>query len=192
MYLYILQTMDKKFKVGDIRFVMGLGNPGPEYQHTYHNAGLLFLQYLLQQSNLSSFRRRSGLYSRIILSPSGVSFIFPTTYMNQSGRAVSEIVAEEQTEHFLLVHDDSDLPLGEYQFAFGKRSAGHRGVTSVISAFHTSNFSRLRIGIRDKEARVRKKAEEIVLQLISSHKLLELEAVFQTIIQEHELFSLLS
>lgn len=101
--------------------------------------------------------------------------------MNESGRFVVNMVRKYniKPEKILIVHDDSDIESGKYKFSFGRGSAGHKGVESVINALKTKNFWRLRIGIRPKKV-LRKKAEEFVLKKITKKDL----AVFNKVLEE--------
>ncbi len=138
-----------------IRIVIALGNPGARYAHTYHNAGIVVLNGLKR-----------------ILQPSAprTHFLRSSVFMNESGSFVSRELARRKMTpgELLVVHDDSDLPLGSYKLSFGRGSAGHRGVASIIAALKTKSFWRLRIGIRPaaapgSAATVRKKAGSFVL-----------------------------
>src|SRR3990170_8614479 len=111
-------------------YIVGLGNPGPEYDSSPHNAGKLMA---------SLFQKKyEGNKAKIIL---------PTVFMNQSGKAVKGIPAK----WLILLHDDIDLPLGKFKIVFNRGSGGHKGVQSVIRALKTEKFVRARIGISPKK-----------------------------------------
>ncbi|MFH0712389.1 MAG: aminoacyl-tRNA hydrolase [Candidatus Jorgensenbacteria bacterium] len=179
--------MEAKFNSAKIRLIIGLGNPDKEYENTYHNAGFLFADYLKKQKPAMS------------VSKSDAS-------MNLSGAFVRKVLQKRgvKPEEFILVHDDSDLALGKYKIGFGRGSAGHKGVESVIKALRTKNFWRVRIGIRDAKPReilretTRKKADlprrplrprsearvkagDFVLNKISATNKKTLEAAFEEI-----------
>lgn len=148
--------MVQNFKLENIRIIVGLGNPGKRYESTYHNAGILFVEYL--KSNLSS---------------SGLKLATSESYMNKSGPFIKRITAKEgaRPSELLVAHDDSDIKLGEYKLSFGRNSAGHRGVKSVIENLGTRDFWRLRIGIRRERSGLlslirprREKAIDLVLK----------------------------
>ncbi|HXF44453.1 MAG TPA: aminoacyl-tRNA hydrolase [Candidatus Paceibacterota bacterium] len=171
--------MQEKFNPKEIELVIGLGNPGEEYENTYHNVGCLFVDYITE--NLPK--------------TANYKFIKSSVFMNESGKFVKKEVDSflKFTEliyrrgKILIVHDDSDLVLGQYKLSFGSGSAGHKGVESVINALGTKDFWRLRIGIRDAKPRetlrktTRKKAGEFVLQKISSANKKILEKVFEEV-----------
>lgn len=151
------------------RLIIGLGNPGKEYKKTYHNAGFLFIQYLMDKKPANSeFRIQNS------------ELLKSDVYMNESGKFVAKILKKHgvKPKEILIVHDDSDIELGKYKISFGRGSAGHRGVESIIKSFGTKNFWRLRIGIRKT---AKEKAGELVLKKISKKDWEILEKVFQTI-----------
>ena len=121
----------------DIRLIVALGNPGKAYDHTYHNAGFLFVDYLQELPAIPS------PLSKLTLRKTDV-------YMNQSGSSVKKMLEKSHIdpENLLIVHDDSDLPLGTYKIVFGRGSAGQKGVQDIMHMLTTKDFWRLRIGIR--------------------------------------------
>jgi len=153
--------------------IVGLGNPGSEYEYTYHNLGMLFLRGL-QTNFAASFKNHTSKIFRYAKIKSRI-FVEPLTFMNESGSAVQTALHyfKETPQHLLLVHDDSDLVLGSYKIDFGRGAAGHKGVGSVINALGTKNFFRLRIGIRPlaSEGKKREKASEFVLRKIKKEEL---------------------
>ena len=123
------------------RLIIGLGNPGKKYEKTYHNAGFLFIDYLTdsQQPNRP--------IAKLLKSD---------VFMNQSGNFVKTAFkkfavksGKIKPEELLIAHDDSDIELGKYKISFGRSSAGHKGVESIIKGLKTKNFWRLRIGVRE-------------------------------------------
>lgn len=152
-----------EFKGSRVRVILGIGNPGEEYEHTYHNAGLLFVQFLFRSVPKGSFKEYEGANVSLYTRPRAFSLALSRVYMNQSGGAAREALrlAKASPEELTLVHDDTDIPLGSYKFAFGRGSAGHHGVQSVASSLRTKDFWRLRIGVRGAP---KVKAEDIVLR----------------------------
>ncbi len=146
------------------KYLIGLGNPGPEYNGTYHNVGFLFIDAL--SPHFTERATRTPAFS--FLKEGGVTFVKPETFMNDSGKAIKKIVEHFKckTDDLLLIHDDSDLEVGTYKFSFGRGAAGHRGVLSVMRGLKTEKFWRLRIGIRTP-SRTRVKAIDIVLSKIT-------------------------
>lgn len=112
--------------------IVGLGNPGPEYERTRHNAGRIIVGVL---------EKTHGL-------PQKTKVIVPTTFMNQSGKAVTPYIQSKKAAHSLVVvHDDLDLPLGVVRVSYARGSGGHNGVKSVARAVKTEEFIRIRIGV---------------------------------------------
>ncbi len=110
--------------------LVGLGNPGKEYEHPRHNVGREFLLACVDDL------------------PKKATVITPDTFMNKSGGAVKPQVASvKAAEQLVVLHDDLDLPLGTVKISFGRGSAGHKGVESVERAVKTKNYVRFRIGI---------------------------------------------
>ena len=157
-----------------VKIIIGLGNPDKEYANTYHNAGALFIDYLLENrkskiENQSASRRtkfKNGKYLNY-LKNNEIILIKPKTFMNESGKAVLEAKKyfKAKPEEILIVHDDSDIEIGKYKISFDRGSAGHNGVESIIKSLKTKNFWRLRIGIRPQKSK--QKAEKFVLKKIS-------------------------
>jgi PTH1 family peptidyl-tRNA hydrolase len=145
----------------------GLGNPVDEYGNTYHNIGAKMLFFLsgTDPENFITPSRKHFAY----VQKGSVVFARNKTYMNESGVAARELLAYFKRSHANLVvlHDDSDMTVGTYKLSFNQRSAGHHGIDSIIAGLGTSEFWRLKIGIRPAEEVVRKKAEEFVLKKIS-------------------------
>lgn len=140
--------------------IVGLGNPGKKYERTRHNIGSRIIDELES------------------LSLENVVLAKPTTFMNESGRAVKKLISKLkcQMSNLWVIHDDIDLSLGEIKISKNRGSAGHKGVQSIINALGTKNFNRIRIGIcpaKGKPAAVEKfvlqnftKPEEKILQTV--------------------------
>ncbi len=142
------------------KLIVGLGNPGKEYVNTYHNAGFIALNFLTGDGRY----KKHGLFEYV---KSGVVvFVKPLTYMNESGAAVSQALRffKKEAGDLLIIHDDTDIPLGERRLSCNRGSAGHNGVKSIIESLGTKEFCRLRIGIRLPEHNG--KAGEVVLRKI--------------------------
>jgi PTH1 family peptidyl-tRNA hydrolase len=128
------------------RFLLaGLGNPGPAYQDTRHNAGFMVLDRLAGEEGLSWRSRDEAAWADW---REGY-LLKPLTMMNLSGKAVAPVVRKKGLEasQILVVYDDLDLPLGKIRIRPGGSSGGHRGVASIIEHLGTADFPRLKIGI---------------------------------------------
>lgn len=152
--------------------VVGLGNPGKEYEQTRHNAGRMVLDALQNAHGFSAWESHkafSALVSSGVVEGKPVTLFFPETYMNNSGKAVKKALRETAEEvSVIVVYDDIDLPLGTLKISHGRGSGGHHGVDSVIAELGTKAFTRLRIGIAPQfEGVVRKpKGEDAVLSFL--------------------------
>lgn len=157
----------------EIKLVVGLGNPGEEYMNTYHNLGHLFVDYLKSDPKLRVYPNLQKT----------------NVYMNESGRYIKAALKKYglRPEEILVVHDDSDILLGNFKLSFGRGSAGHEGVESIIKSLKTNTFYRLRMGIRpppkaDLPAKAqRAKAGQLVLKKISPTDRRKLDKLFRTV-----------
>ncbi len=135
-----------------IRLIVGLGNPGSEYEQTRHNAGQDLVEQLASalSASLSSTPKFFGLSTLARTANTDIRLLVPTTFMNRSGQAVATLsrfykIAPEQ---ILVVHDELDLQPGVARLKVGGGHGGHNGLRDIISALgNNKNFTRLRIGI---------------------------------------------
>ncbi|MHB1316800.1 MAG: aminoacyl-tRNA hydrolase [Minisyncoccota bacterium] len=138
--------------------IVGLGNPGKEYENTRHNAGVMVLEQIRQKWDFPNWTKDSmsnSLMSRGILDIRQVTFMFPQTFMNLSGTAVRHFVDEEVSQKFVVIYDDLDIPLGQIKMSFDRSSGGHNGVQSIIDTLGSGEFVRIRIGIGNIEGDIR-------------------------------------
>lgn len=130
-----------------------LGNPGPEYERTRHNAGRVVLREVMRRLNLPNLinsSRWGGRISEGSIGGNDVTVFYPDTYMNESGKALKRVLSEEDVQKLIVVYDEVDLPLGEFKVSHGGRDAGHNGLKSIIASLGTKDFTRVRIGIAPK------------------------------------------
>ena len=134
-----------------LKLIVGLGNPGPEHTDTRHNAGFWFLDRLADKFGVAfaSDNKFFGLQAKFQYGVNQVRLFKPTTYMNDSGRAVQAVSSyfHIPAEEILVVHDEIDLEPGTVRFKRGGGHAGHNGVRDIISMIGSSDFNRLRIGV---------------------------------------------
>jgi peptidyl-tRNA hydrolase, PTH1 family len=129
------------------RLIVGLGNPGPEYEDTRHNVGFWFVERLARELKvpLAAQGKFFGVVGRV-----GETWLLcPTTYMNRSGQSVAALarfykIAPDET---LVIHDELDLPPGGIRLKLGGGNAGHNGLKDISAHFATPDFWRLRLGI---------------------------------------------
>lgn len=134
-----------------IQLIVGLGNPGGEYQHTRHNAGTDWVEHLAEQqgARLASTPKFHGNSTRLLIQHQEVRLLVPTTYMNLSGQAVAALAQfyKIPPEAILVVHDELDLPAGTARLKQSGGHGGHNGLRSIMACLGSPHFARLRIGI---------------------------------------------
>ncbi len=134
-----------------IDLVIGLANPGKEYTATRHNAGAWWIESLLQTLNESmNFEAKFfGKIANLTIQSHKLKAFIPTTYMNESGKAVAKVsnFYKVNPKNILIVHDDLDLTPGKIKLKVGGGHGGHNGLRNIISTLGTKDFKRLRIGI---------------------------------------------
>ncbi|MDF0752166.1 aminoacyl-tRNA hydrolase [Marinobacter sp. 71-i] len=137
--------------------IVGLGNPGSEYENTPHNVGYRFLDHIAARANVSWVSYPEGLGCNVDIAEKTVCLFKPAVKMNNSGPPTLQFLNRNGTviNNFLVVHDEMDLTLSQAKFKQGGGDAGHRGLKSIIAALGSHDFKRLRIGVRradDKKA----------------------------------------
>ncbi|MBT3346975.1 MAG: aminoacyl-tRNA hydrolase [Thiotrichales bacterium] len=134
----------------EISLIVGLGNPGPQYEPTRHNAGFWFLDYIVERyaAKFSIESKFHGHLSSITVAGKKVWLLKPTTFMNRSGQAVAAVASYYKiaVDNILVAHDELDLAPGQLKLKQGGGHAGHNGLRDIISHLG-SDFLRLRIGI---------------------------------------------
>ncbi|MDO8594193.1 MAG: aminoacyl-tRNA hydrolase [bacterium] len=179
-------------------FVVGLGNPGSEYENTRHNTGAMALEVFRKEIESPEWefeKKRNALVSEGKLGPLDkargkqhkVLLVFPQTFMNKSGDSVRGLVkSKKEGERFVVLHDDLDIPFGKFKISFNKSSGGHRGVESIIKTVKTEAFVRVRIGIAASASVVKKSqddktVEKIILGKFTPDQLAMLKKMFKHI-----------
>ena len=154
--------------------IVGLGNPGKKYEKTRHNIGARIVSEL-KPLNLE-----------------GVVLAEPTAFMNDSGTAIKSLLrnsvskyreTEFLSKNLIIIHDDLDIPLGEFKIQKNRGSAGHKGVESIIDELGTKDFWRIRVGICHKTGKP-KNIEKFVLQKFAKDEEKMLKQVIQTVIEK--------
>ncbi len=134
-----------------IKMIVGLGNPGSEYEQTRHNAGFWFIDELAWQykATLKEEKKFFGSVARISISGSDLWLLKPSTFMNRSGQAVAALAQfyKIKPEEILVVHDELDIPCGRIKFKLGGGNGGHNGLKDIQARLGTPDFYRLRLGI---------------------------------------------
>ena len=136
----------------NIRLIVGLGNPGSEYENTRHNAGAWLLAEIARQHGvqLKPEKKFHGLCGKALIKGQEVFLLFPTTFMNVSGQAVQALANfyKIPVNEILVLHDELDLPVGTAKLKLGGGHGGQNGLRDIISKMaNNKNFYRCRIGI---------------------------------------------
>jgi len=134
-----------------LRAVVGLGNPGPEYAATRHNAGFLLADAVARHWNLPPFRRAErARATEGMVAGVPVRILKPTTFMNRSGAALASLRADPAftpARDLLILVDDFQIPLGTFRFRPDGSAGGHNGLKSIEGALQSQQYARLRIGV---------------------------------------------
>jgi peptidyl-tRNA hydrolase, PTH1 family len=134
-----------------VKLIVGLGNPGIEYQFTPHNLGFLTIDCLANDVGAEVRNRNCrALTARAVIEEQQVLLAKPETYMNLSGMAVRELVGKYEVDpakDLIVIYDELDLPLGRIRIRQRGSSAGHNGMESIIGALGTQEFLRVRLGV---------------------------------------------
>ena len=173
----------------DLKLLVGLGNPGTEYNKTRHNVGFMVLEEIARKKNCS-FRENKKLFGKTCEYFSGnykTRLLMPNTYMNESGRSVrsAQDWINFENHQLLVLVDDMDLPLGKIRVRSKGGSGGHNGLKSIINHLGTKEFKRLKIGIGPpSEVQKDRKSKTVshVLGRFSKEELMILNLIIKEII----------
>jgi PTH1 family peptidyl-tRNA hydrolase len=151
-----------------MKLIVGLGNPGLEYQHTRHNIGADFIDFIAQRHKLNFVEKFKGLFTDFLNGNEKYFLLKPQTYMNNSGDSVSLAVNfyKFSPESIYIVADDLDIPLGKYKIQIGKYPKSHNGINDVIEKLGFSDINFVRIGTEARTHSEKKliKGSDYVLQ----------------------------
>jgi len=138
-----------------VKLVVGLGNPGKEYENTRHNVGFSILD--IYNSDLPYSEKFNGLIASLFINNEKILFFKPLTYMNNSGEAIIKVVNyyNISIEDILIIRDDLDLPTGYYKIKYDSSSGGHNGIKSIINHLGSQKFWQLKIGISSAKGDVK-------------------------------------
>jgi PTH1 family peptidyl-tRNA hydrolase len=134
-----------------VKLIVGLGNPGIEYQFTPHNLGFLTVDRIASEFGVEVRNRQCrALTARVVIGSETVLLAKPETFMNLSGISVRELVTKHEIrpeEDLVVIQDELDFPLGTLRLQRRRSSAGHNGIESIINALGTQDFLRIRMGV---------------------------------------------
>lgn len=158
--------------------IVGLGNPGKEYERTRHNAGRRAVELLAKQEKIDTFtfnKKANALTAKDVLVGKNTVLVLPETMMNLSGKTVAVyITSPKAAKGLLVIHDDLDLPLGSIKMVVARGSGGHKGVESIMRSIKTKDFARIRIGVapigKKNQAKKLKDEEKVIKYVIGNFK----------------------
>lgn len=175
-------------ETASLTIVVGLGNPGQQYEQTRHNVGFLAVDILQQKLRFSEFqaeKKFQAMVSKGIHHGQKVALVKPLTFMNVSGQSVATLLNFHKCSpsELIVIHDDIDLPSGTIKTTLSSSSAGHNGVQNIIEMLGTQNFKRIRVGIGRPE---KKDGEclpihEYVLQRFTKEEEVWLKEIFESL-----------
>jgi len=140
-----------------MKLIVGLGNPGKEYEKTRHNVGFMVMDRLSEVMNVSiSNSKFKGEYVKLKYKGEDIILLKPMTYMNSSGESVIQIMKyfKIDVKDLLVVYDDLDMPVGKLRLRQSGSAGGHNGIKSIIAHVGTQSFQRIRVGI-DKHPQIK-------------------------------------
>jgi peptidyl-tRNA hydrolase, PTH1 family len=159
-----------------VKLIVGLGNPGIEYQFTPHNLGFLVVDQIANEFGVEIRNRQCrALTGRVVIGSETVLLAKPETFMNLSGISVRELVSKHEVrveEDLTVIQDELDFPLGTIRIQRKRSSAGHNGIESIISSLGTNDFLRIRMGVAPE-----RKSEDGMSYLLSPLRKAQLKVV---------------
>ena len=160
---------------GDLRLVVGLGNPGQKYAGTRHNVGFMALEAYAaaEHSRFRSMAKLQGEVAEVGFGSGRIRLLMPQTFMNESGRSIRAALDwfDLSADQVLVLVDDMDLPLGRLRLRAKGSAGGHNGLRSTIQHLGTQEFARLRIGIGAPGRTAAERRERTVSHVLGSfHK----------------------
>jgi PTH1 family peptidyl-tRNA hydrolase len=166
-----------------MKLVVGLGNPGKEYEGTRHNIGFSFLDYYLNEKgfNPSWKNKFQGLYCECNINGEKIIFLKPQSYMNLSGTVVERFLNffKLTPSDLFVISDDLDLNIGNYKLKDKGSCGGHNGLRNIESCIHTQQYKRLKIGISNDKS---KETKDYVLGKFSSEERNILQSLFESLV----------
>jgi PTH1 family peptidyl-tRNA hydrolase len=170
-----------------MNIVVGLGNPGEKYQHTRHNVGWAFLDFLAQKLAMPAFSHQKKVFSEVSRQGDFL-LVKPQTFMNDSGRAVQAVLnwfaKDAEQDKVFVVYDDLDIELGKFKIQYGSGPKVHNGVNSVREHLSGKEFWNVRIGVDSRQGDRTMSGSDYVLQNFSPDQRAVLLNVFAEVEQE--------
>ncbi len=178
--------------------VIGLGNPGTEYENTRHNAGRMAVQHFAKKLGASAWKEHKSsdsLTTGATVGKNLLALVLPDTFMNKSGAAAAKFVKSVRAaEKMIVVYDDLDLAIGKIKISFNRGSGGHKGVESIMRAVRTKKFTRIRIGVSPstpggtlKKPEAGEDVNAFILNKFKESEMSELKKVFKSVSEAIEI-----
>jgi len=175
-----------------MKIIIGLGNPGKEYEETRHNVGFMLIDNLQKKWLLPDFEFNKKFNSEIskgTIDGLDIMLVKPQSFMNLSGEAARSILDfyKLAPEDILVIHDDLDIVIGKYKIATDSSSAGHNGIKDLIEKLGTQAFTRIRVGIgEEKDGAIvcRLGAHDFVLGKFKEEEIEKINSIKEKILEE--------
>lgn len=175
-------------------YIVGLGNPGEEYERSRHNAGFMFADALASKLGLN-FKFEKKFHGEVARASGGnIVLIKPMTYMNDSGVCVRGILDfykepalegnDAELHNVYVAYDDLDIELGQFKKQFATHPKIHNGVNSIIASLHTDKFWNVRLGTDTRAGDRAQQGREFVLKPLTSEEITRLADLIQNVVQE--------
>ena len=149
--------------------IVGLGNPGKKFDQTRRNVGFMIVDAFAKEHEFAEFELLKK-FDSLVAEKGHIVLAKPQTFMNESGRAAREIMAQNKKAELIVIHDDIDLPLGTMKIIKNRGSAGHNGVESIIQNIGNENVIRFRAGIQPATGKP-EESEKFVIKKFTKEEL---------------------
>ena len=162
-----------------MKMIVGLGNPGKEYELTRHNIGFMVIDEYAKKYKINNFKTKyNGLYAKIYRNGEYYILLKPLSFMNLSGTVINKFASfyKIKPQDILIIHDDLDLPIGKIRIKSKGSSGGHNGIKSIIENLNTEEFPRFKLGI-NKNKNIDTK--DYVLGKFSKEELTIIEKIYE-------------
>lgn len=157
----------------EIVLIVGLGNPGRQYEYSRHNLGFLAVDFFLESHDVRWGKKYESEFTKVSINGVDRTFVKPQTFMNLSGKAVRSFIQFYKIEptQMIVIHDEADLEEGDVRLKKGGGAGGHNGLLSIFSDAGIQDFYRIRVGVGKSPS---KELADFLLEKTSKNKLLDL------------------
>lgn len=171
-----------------MKFIVGLGNPGAEYEKSRHNVGFMMVDRLVEELGLANQWQASHKFKAQIIKSGQLVFLKPQDFMNNSGRVVRPVLEfydSDSLSDLIVVHDDLDISLGEFKLQLGKGPKVHNGLLDLDRHLGGSGYWHVRVGVDNRTAELRGiSGADYVLANFRPDEVEKLRALSQTLIDQ--------